>query len=269
MNDSEFRVDAYSPAEISARVYEAGITKARNSLIRTLLLGFLGGGFIAIGAMLYLVVMSDPPMIWGFSRLIGGFAFSLGLILILVGGAELFTGNMLIVMAATERAITPGELLRNWVVVFIGNAIGTAVFALLFYLGGLIDKGVDPPVAVLEAVIAAKNSLTFVEALVRGILCNILVCLAVWMSMSCRLTISKIFAIAFPIAAFVALGLEHSIANLFFYPAHMFATGETSFLAMINNLLPVTIGNIVGGGLCVAVVYRVIYPPVDPNHDIK
>jgi len=154
---------------------------------------------------LFLVVLSDAQMGWGVSRFVAGIAFSLGLILILVGGAELFTGNMLIVMAALDRAITGRDLLRNWSLVFSGNAAGAIAFALLFYWGGLLDVGSDLPTKVLASVVEAKNTLTVSEAFIRGVLCNILVCLAVWLNMSCRFTISKIVAIAFPIAAFVAL----------------------------------------------------------------
>lgn len=256
-------IDAYSPSEISARMRAVGISKTTYSTGRVLLLGFLGGAFIAFGAMLYLVVLSDSQLGWGLSRFIAGIAFSLGLVLILVGGAELFTGNMLIVMAAVSRAIGVTSLLRNWGLVFTGNAAGAAVFALLFYWAGLLDAGVNPAAKVLTEIIEGKNSLSVPQAFVRGVLCNILVCLAVWLTMSCRFTISKIFAIAFPISAFVALGLEHSIANLFFYPAQMFATQQLDFAAMARNLVPVTMGNIIGGGVCVAFVYGVLYPPQD------
>jgi len=263
----ETKIEAYSPAEIAVRVQTAGVNKAALSTRKTLLLGFLGGAFIALGAMLYLMVMSDPQLGWGLSRFIGGIAFSLGLVLILVGGAELFTGNMLIVMAAAGGAVPLSRLLRNWSLVFVGNAAGAASLALMFYFSGLLDANVDPPAKVLATVVGAKNALSVSEAFIRGVLCNILVCLAVWLTMSCRLTISKIFAIAFPIAAFVALGLEHSIANLFFYPAQMLMNGEADSMAMLRNLLPVTLGNVFGGGVCVAGVYRVIYSPVMDSTD--
>lgn len=252
------RTDAYTPTEVFRRVEIAATSKAALTAYQTLALAVLGGAFIGIGALLYLQVIGDPAMGLGVVRLVGGMAFSLGLVMIVVGGAELFTGNMLVVMALADRRISARDVARNWSIVYIGNMLGAVGLVCLAAGSGLL--AVDSPlVTPLGGIVAAKNGLGFVEAFCRGVLCNILVCMAVWLAMSGRTTLDRIVATMLPIAAFVALGLEHSIANMVFFPAAMVATGSTELGWIGGNLLPVTMGNMVGGGVLVGLVYRSIY----------
>lgn len=209
--------------------------------------------------------------------MLGGLVFCLGLILVVIGGAELFTGNNLIVMACADRKITIWQLLRNWSIVFCGNFAGALGVVLLIYLSG---HWKTDGLAVKAIMIAnGKVNLPFSEALVRGILCNVLVCLAVWLCFAGRSVTDKILAILFPITAFVALGFEHSVANMYFIPAGLLLADDPHTITaasqligqainldqltlkgfLLNNLLPVTIGNMIGGGVFVAAVYWFIY----------
>ena len=250
--------DAWSPAEIAARVEAAALPKAAASLPRLMMLSMLAGAFIAFGALFYTLVVADSTLGSGPTRLIGGAAFSLGLILVIVGGAELFTGNMLMVIAAADRRISLSALLRNWGLVWTGNFAGALVIAVLVTLSGVAADG---PVAVKMAAIAdGKLALGPAEAFFRGVLCNVLVCLAVWMSFGARSVTDKVLVIVPPIAAFVGVGFEHSVANMYVIPVAMMAglTGfDVSGLAL--NLLFVTAGNVLGGGLLVGIVYWAIY----------
>ena len=257
--------DAYGPQEIAQRVELAGVTKARLPVLPTLTLSVLAGAFIGFGAMVYLLVMTGNDMGFGPGRMLGGVAFSLGLILVIVAGAELFTGNNLVVMAWADRRITTRQLLRNWTLVYIGNFAGSLGLIALAWLAGLQDLGGGGLGATAEAVARAKVELSSFQALLRGILCNVLVCLAIWMCFAAHTVAGKILAIVFPIAAFVALGFEHCVANMFLIPFGMLVGGAGAdwvgawpFLA---NLLPVTLGNVIGGGVLVAVVYWLVYRP--------
>jgi formate/nitrite transporter len=195
--------------------------------------------------------------------LLAGFAFCLGLILVVVAGAELFTGNALIVMAWAERRVTSAALLRNWAIAYVGNFVGASATAVGVYLSGVHTLGGGKVAATALAIATTKTSLGFGEAFVRGVFCNALVCLAVWLGFSARTTTDKILCIIFPITTFVAAGFEHSIANMYFIPLGLLlqGTGEaitwTSFL--LGNLLPVTLGNVVGGAVMVGFVYWFIY----------
>lgn len=210
--------DAYAPAEIAQRIENAGVAKADLATIPTLVLAVLAGAFIGFGAMLYVVAITNSGLGFGPERLLGGAAFSLGLILVLVGGAELFTGNNLIVFAWADRKITGMRLLRNWALVYFGNFVGATATAVMVYWSG-IDTLADGGVAVTAMRIAeTKFALAPTEAFVRGILCNVLVCLAVWLCFAARSVVSKILAILFPISGFVALGFEHSVANMYLIP---------------------------------------------------
>jgi formate/nitrite transporter len=252
--------DAYKPAQIADRVGTLGVAKARLPLTQTFMLGLLGGAFIAFGGMFYLVAMTDHGLGFGPSRLLGGLAFSLGLVLVLIAGAELFTGSSLMVMACVDGRITPSELVRNWALVFVSNAIGSVGAALLFVLADVGALGGGGVGETLAHVAQAKAGLSWSTAFFRGILCNALVCLAVWLSLAARDVTGRILAIVFPIAAFVALGFEHSIANLFFLPlALMAGTAGTTLAGCLNNIVWVTLGNIVGGAGFVGLVYRVCY----------
>lgn len=258
--------DAYSPPQIAIRVREVGVAKANAPVLATLGLGILGGAFISLGALFYVVIVtpgSGSPAPFGLIRLAGGVAFSLGLVLILVGGAELFTGNNLIAMAWAAGRIRTRQLLENWGWVYLGNligAIGTVALTLLARTGGLAEGDVGQ-----TAMDIARNkaSLSPATALARGILCNALVCLAVWLCMGARGVADKILAIVFPISAFVACGFEHSIANMYFLPLGMtLAMGSSAPIEVtdaLSNLLFVTIGNILGGTMLVALIYWFIY----------
>jgi formate/nitrite transporter len=262
-----FGFDAYSPKEIAERVENIGVTKARLPLLTVATLGVLAGGFIGLGALYFTLVTSDSSLSFAASRLLGGLTFSLGLILVVVAGAELFTGNNLLVMAWASYRITTGELLRNWVIVYIANFLGAMGLVLLVFLSGhwQMEEGAVGTNAVTIA--AAKVALSFSEAFFKGILCNILVCLAVWLALAARSVVDKIFAVIFPISAFVAAGFEHCIANMYFIPLgillkdRILVSGaeNLSWSGLWSNLVPVTLGNIVGGGVMVALVYYFVY----------
>jgi formate/nitrite transporter len=248
--------DAYKPAEIAALIETAGVAKAALPLHRVATLALLAGAFIGFGAAFWCVAMAGADPGFGPARVLGGMVFALGLILVVVGGAELFTGNALMVMAAVDGRITPGALLRNWGIVYIGNLIGAVGLALAFGLSGLLD-GPMGEVAARAAV--AKAGLDPLEAFVRGALCNALVCLAVWLSFAARTATDKILAVLWPVAGFVALGLEHSVANMFLFPAGIWAGADVTMAGVICNLLWVSLGNVVGGAGGVALAYRFAY----------
>lgn len=249
-------IDAYKPAEIAALVEAAGVGKARLSLSQMLMLSGLAGAFIALGAAGYTLVMTGVDSGFGPNRFLGGIVFSLGLILVIVGGAELFTGNALMTMAAVDRKIGLGEMLRAWTIVYVGNLCGALVILALMAGTGLLEG----PMGETARVIAeAKAGLGTLEALTRGILCNALVCLAVWLAVAARSATGKVLVIVFPIATFVALGLEHSVANMYLIPQGIVAGAEAGWPAVLHNISVVTLGNILGGAGGVALSYRVAY----------
>lgn len=252
--------DAYAPAEIARRVEAAGVAKANLPFLQTFVLALLAGAFIAFGGMLYTLVMTDSGLGFGPARLLGGIAFSLGLILVIVGGAELFTGNNLIVMAYADGRVTLARLFRNWAIVYAGNIVGSLAMAVLVILSGTLDLG-DGAVARTAVNIAmAKVHLPMLDAFFRGILCNALVCLAVWMCFAAHTVAGKILAIILPVAAFVALGFEHSIANVYLIPVgYLAGADEVTWGGFLANMTPVTLGNVVGGSVFVALVYWLIY----------
>jgi len=252
--------DAYAPPRIAAMIKGAGVRKAGMATLPTLTLGVLAGAFIAFGAMFYTLVMTGHGMGLGPSRMLGGIAFSLGLILVVVGGAELFTGNNLIVMAWADKKVSSASLLRNWSLVYVGNFVGSIATAMIVFHSGALDLG-DGAVAQTAAKIAeGKVALDPMQAFLRGILCNALVCLAVWLTFAAHSVAGKILAIIFPITAFVALGFEHCIANMYLIPIGAMAGAEGVTVASFTaNIIPVTIGNIIGGGVFVALVYWLIY----------
>jgi formate/nitrite transporter len=253
-------IDAYSPREIAGLVEEVGVAKARLPALDTLVLGVLAGAFIAFGAMFFTLVTTGNDLGFGINRLIGGIAFSLGLILVVVGGGELFTGNNLIVMAWADHKITALQLLRNWSLVFVGNFVGTVGAAILVHLSGVLALDGGAFAASAAQIASAKVALPVTEAFFRGILCNALVCLAVWLCFAAHTVSGKILAIIFPIAAFVALGFEHSIANMYFIVLGSLIDADgVTFASFLGNLIPVTLGNIVGGSVLVALVYWLIY----------
>jgi formate/nitrite transporter len=272
----ELSIDALLPAEMARRAEYIGVIKAEAPALRTFVLAILAGAFIALGAIFATTVSAGTAieLPYGVTKLLVGFVFCLGLVLVVIGGAELFTGNNLIVMAWASRKVSTSALFRNWGIVYAGNfvgAVGTAVLVLLSrqytFGGGLVG---------LSALATAnsKVGLGWFQALMLGILCNILVCLAVWLTFSARSTIDKIATIIFPITAFVAAGFEHSVANMYFVPVGlMIKTIDPGFTAstgleltnltwvnfLVHNLLPVTIGNVIGGSIFVAAVYWSVF----------
>ena len=258
-SDNPTGLDAYAPAQMAAHVEEAGVGKARLSALSTLMLAMLAGAFIAFGAMLYTLVTAATSLSFGLSQLVGGVAFSLGLILVIVGGAELFTGNALIVMARASRRISTAALLRNWGLVYFGNFAGALATAVLVHLSGTLSLDGGAVGEAARIIATAKLSLPANEAFFRGVLCNALVCLAVWLCFAARDVAGKILAIVWPISAFVALGFEHSVANMYLIPIGMLAGAGFDPLGLFHNLLWVSLGNIAGGAGGVALVYWTIY----------
>ncbi len=248
------------PARIALLVEQVGVAKVALPAYKMLILAFLAGVFIALGAVFYTVVITGSELGFGPTRLLGGLAFSMGLVLIVVGGAELFTGNALITMAWADRKVSTPQLLANWFLVYIGNMAGAVAAAFAVHSSGVIAMGNGDVAATVVAIARAKVALPYDEALMRGVLCNVLVCLAVWLCFAARTVPGKVFAISFPIAAFVTLGFEHSVANMFLIPIGMLSGAtDVTVAGLIHNLVPVTIGNIIGGGGLVALVYWLIY----------
>ena len=265
-----FGFDCYSPKEIAERVENVGVTKAGLPLLSQVALGVLAGGFIGLGAMFFTLVVSDANLGFAAARVLGGVAFSLGLILVVMAGAELFTGNNLLVMATVAGRIPASRFLQNMVVIYFANLVGAVGLAGLVALSGHWQMGDSAVGKTALSIAAAKCALPFGEAFFKGVLCNVLVCLAVWLAMAGRTVTDKVLAIVFPIAAFVACGFEHSVANMYFIPLGVFlreqavASGTANFdslnwLGLVRNLLPVTLGNLVGGAGMVGLVYWVIY----------
>jgi formate/nitrite transporter len=288
---SEIRIDALLPAEMATRAEYLGARKAEMPFLKMFSLAVLAGAFISLGAIFATTVSAGSMAIttpdgaaafstglpYGVTRLLAGLVFSLGLILVVVGGAELFTGNNLIVMAWANGKVTFGAMMRNWGIVYLGNFVGSFGTALLMFYTKQYTFGRDAiGIAALNTGVA-KCSLGFVQAIALGILCNALVCLAVWLTYSARSTTDKILAIIFPITAFVAAGFEHSVANMYFVPyALLVKMSDADFMSrvaekvanldkltwgnfFIYNLIPVTIGNIIGGAVLVAAVYWSIF----------
>jgi formate transporter FocA len=258
----------------------AGIVKANLDFPTTFMLAVLAGSFIALGAVFSTTVTAAAGghLSFGTTRLLGGLVFCLGLVLVVVAGAELFTGNSLIVMAWASRKVSTGRLLRNWGIVYAGNLAGALLTAVLIALSGQYRFGNGAVGANALNIAAAKVGLGFVQAVVLGMLCNALVCLSVWLTLSARTVTDKVLAVIFPITAFVAAGFEHSVANMYFVPIGLLIrklapaafwrqtglaaadyTGLTWTAFLAGNLLPVTIGNIIGGALMVGAVYWLIY----------
>ena len=254
--------DAWAPAEIAARVEVAGVGKARADTLSVLVLAVLAGAFISLGAIFFVVVVSGSELGFGPTRMLGGLAFSLGLILVVVAGAELFTGNNLVAMAWASGDIRLRELLRNWGLVYLGNVLGSLGTVALVWLGEVDALGGGAVGETALAIGHVKAGYGVLRCLALGVLCNALVCLAVWLAIGGRSVTDKVLGILFPITAFVTVGFEHSIANWFFLPyAHLLGAGETAGYVpgALRNLLAVSVGNVVGGTLLVAGVYWLAY----------
>lgn len=268
-------LDALLPADIARRAEEVGVGKVRLDVVSLAALSVLGGAFIGLGGMFASSVLAgaDPA---GPVRALAGLVFALGLVLVVVGGAELFTGNNLMVMAWASGRVRLTEMLRAWAIVYLGNFVGSLGTALLVFLAGQPFLGDGTTAITALQIAAAKTSLPVANAFFLGILCNVLVCLAVWLSYGARSTADKILAVLFPVSAFVTAGFEHSVANMYFVPlgfllrdlgpetlltdpAAVAAAEALSWVGFIKNLTAVTFGNVIGGGILVGAVYWFIY----------
>jgi formate transporter len=272
-----FGFNAYSPKEIAELVETVGVAKAQLSLLSMAMLGLLAGAFIGLGALYFVLIKSDASLGFATSQVLGGVAFSLGLLLVVVAGAELFTGNNLLAMAWADGKISTMALLRNWLVVCCSNFIGAVGMAILVFYSGHPDMNNGAIAEQYLKIAEAKCLLPFWTAFYRGVLCNILVCMAIWMAFAGRSVFDKAVAIVFPISAFVAAGFEHSIANMYFIPMGMLleASGHLSInVGVINwtgffkNIVPVILGNLVGGSVFVGFVYYIIYLRPNKKNDI-
>jgi len=265
-------IEDKAPSTIAQTVARTvGVKKTTSPWLSVLVLGILAGAYIGFGGLLSSTVTFDMAarLGTGFAKFMGGSVFSVGLMLVVIAGAELFTGNNLMVTSTLAREISFGTMAKRWVLVYIANFIGSIILALIFYSSGLWKTGGGALGQTAVRIAFAKVNLGFFEALVRGIGCNWLVCLAVWMALAARQTVGKIFAIFFPIMAFVAIGFEHCVANMYFIPAGIFLKAWAGISApeefnpatltwgsfAVRNLIPVTIGNIIGGGLFVGLSY--------------
>jgi formate transporter len=268
-------MDAFSPKEIASLVETRGIAKAQAPAVVTFVLGILAGAFIGLGAVLSTTIFTGSTPGSGAGRWLAGIGFSLGLILVVVAGAELFTGNNLLVMSLVSRHITVGRLMRNWALVFLGNFVGALSIAIMVWLAEWWQQSNGAVGATALSIAATKTSLPFGVVLVRGVLANALVCLAVWLATGGRSVTDKVIAIVFPISAFVAAGFEHSVANMYFIPIGLLIKNEPGLAAgtsttseqirsldiggFVTNLAAATIGNVIGGAVLVGFVYWFVY----------
>jgi formate transporter len=277
--DSDHSLDALLPADIARKAEAIGVQKTRMNVPSLLALAILAGAFIALGGMFATTVLAgaDGVVPFGISRLLSGLVFCLGLILVVVGGAELFTGDTLMVMAWAAGEVRLHEMLRAWAIVYIGNFVGAIGTAALVFLSGQYLAGKGSVAGVALNLALAKVTLSFDHAVFLGILCNVLVCLAVWLAFGARSTTDKVLALLFPVSAFVVAGFEHSVANMYLIPLGLFIKAwapaalwaeiggnaanyaALTWPAFFVSLIPVTIGNIVGGGVLVGLVYWFIY----------
>lgn len=268
----EIGMTALTPKEIMQKQSDASVGKANGSFCRLFVLAIMAGAFIAFGAQASLMgsfnLTSDPET-FGLGKVVMASIFPVGLMMVVMCGSELFTGNCLMVIGVLDKKISMGQMLRNWAIVYVGNFIGSIAVALGLAVSGLWDCGGGLLGAMTVKTAIGKCSLDFGSALVLGIFCNVLVCLAVWMATGSQETIGKIFAIWFCIGLFIVSGFEHSVANMYFIPAGMLAAGNDAYVSMlgldtsaltvfnfiVKNLIPVTLGNIIGGSLFVGVTY--------------
>ncbi|MCL5935139.1 MAG: formate/nitrite transporter family protein [Firmicutes bacterium] len=276
--NTKINIDLLSPKAVTAKAESIGVKKANYNLRTTVMLGILAGVFVAFAGEFYTMVTFDARVGSSIAKLLGGIAFSLGLILVVIAGAELFTGNTLLVIAYMTGKITQRKLLRNWGLVYIGNLIGALGVVFLVYYGQQWHLGQFAFAAQSLNIGLGKVKYDFITALIRGILANSLVVLAVWLSYSGRTVTDKVLAIIFPVTAFVASGFEHSIANMYFVPFALLLKTQPEALAafakafpgvdlapltlgnfLVNNLIPVTIGNIIGGSVFVGLAYWFVY----------
>ncbi|MGL4730973.1 MAG: formate/nitrite transporter family protein [Clostridium sp.] len=263
-----------SPLEVTEYVEQVGVKKASNRPIQTLFSGILAGAFIALGAF-GSAVASHSIGNFGLSKTVAGLVFPVGLLLVLICGAELFTGNCLLSVAVAEKRISVGAMAKNLTIVFIGNLIGSLIIAGLVYAAGLLDFNHGGVAAYAIKVATKKANLTFGQALASGILCNIIVCLSVWGSYAAKDVAGKVLMGFIPIFVFVISGFEHCVANMYYFSAGMLSKLNPAYVELshqpaeklanlnmggiVHNMIPVTIGNIIGGAVCIGLVYWFIY----------
>ncbi|HYF90833.1 MAG TPA: formate/nitrite transporter family protein [Symbiobacteriaceae bacterium] len=267
--------DSYTPVEIARKVEQYGITKGNLPFGKVALLAIMAGAFVAMGCIFYITVTADSKLTYGMTMLIGGLCFNLGLMLCVIAGAELFTGNSLLSLAWAQKKITLGQVLRNWALVWTFNFVGSLIMVALLYYSQAWAGGGNAVGARALYVGASKASLAPGIVFLRGMIANVMVCLASWMAYSGRTVTDKFMGMFLPITAFVAGGYEHSIANMFFIPFAMLVKGNAAVAAMpgvpveklhyltggyfAQNLFFSTLGNLVGGALLVGLVYWTIY----------
>ncbi|EJW12586.1 Formate efflux transporter [Rhodovulum sp. PH10] len=265
-----FGSEAYSPAEIQDKVEKLGVKKARMPFVASFMLSMVAGGSIGLGAMFYTLVAADTTLGFAIAKVLGGVVFSLGLAIVMIGGAELFTGNCLIVMAWWNRQIRTGEVIKNWTTVWVGNLVGALGLVFLIYMSHHVETNGGIIAAAALKIAVAKIQPDMVTIFFKGILCNLLVCLAVWLAYAGRSVADKMAGMILPVAAFVAAGFEHCVANMYFLPlawvlAHTGHVPQGMDVSMItlagiaHNIVPATLGNIVGGAGFVGFVYWAIY----------
>lgn len=272
----------YTPAEITDVTIQTGIKKTSQSSINLLLLGILAGAFIAFaseGSNMAAFNLLAKPETYGLGKCLAGAIFGTGLMLVVIAGGELFTGNTLITASVLDKKVKFSSMMRNWFFVYLGNFIGSVLIAWMMNASGLFSSGANDLGAMTIKIAVYKVNLTFLQAFVLGVMCNWLVCLAVWMSYGAKDITGKILAIFFPIWLFITSGFEHSVANMYYIPAGIMAKSNPEFVEaaanlgvsaqkleglnwntfFVNNLIPVTLGNIIGGCICVAGVYYFVY----------
>lgn len=265
-----FNLNAYSPAEIKEAIEKVGVKKANLPFLASLMLAVIAGGSVGLGALYYSIIVSDAELNFATARVMGGLAFSLGLTIVLVGGAELFTGNNLLVMAWASGSVSTRDVLRNWVVVYFGNLIGSVGLVVLVFLSHHLDMNGGRVGLSILSTATAKIQPDVVTLFFKGVLCNLLVCLAVWLAYAGRSVADKIIALVLPVSAFIAAGFEHCVANMYFLPLAWllkrtgnvppdFDASVITMAGVIHNLVPVTLGNIVGGAGLVGAMYWTIY----------
>src|SRR6201981_2780699 len=276
-------LQAYSPAEIKEAVEKVGVKKANLPFLASFMLAIVAGGGVGFGALYYTIVASDAALSFATTRVVGGFVFTVGLALVLVGGAELFTGNNLIVMAWASGKVSTRTMLRNWTIVWLGNLFGALGLIVLVFFSHHLDMN-DGRVglSVLNTAVG-KIRPDVVTLFFKGILCNVLVCAAVWLAYAGRSVTDKLIAVILPVSAFIAAGFENSVANMYFLPlawllvqtGHAPANFDVSLITLsgiVHNLVPVTLGNIVGGagfvGAFYWTIYRATFGPSYPNEKL-
>jgi len=266
-----------SPKEVAQNYLATGVAKTKYTIPKMLLLGVLAGMFIAlagVGSTIAPATVASASL----AKLVGAAVFPTGIIMVVIAGSELFTGNCLLIIPVMQREIKIRAMIKNWVFVYIGNFIGSLIIALLTVYGGTFSLFTNAASVNLIKTAVSKVSLSFTDAMFRGILCNFLVCIGVWMAFAAKDVVGKIAALFLPIMLFVLSGFEHSVANMFFIPAGLFASYSPAYLTayttatgasgvgaltwgtlFTKNLIPVTIGNIIGGAVFVGLAYWYIY----------